>query len=210
MILTLIDRLAFSWLIFSCFLAEGAEFAAHFLVNYMKFLCRIDWCEDSVYSLACIPDGVLVESWARAGGRCDFHPVAPEQTCQWALIARSWKDLAVEHWNRLSELNQKRLPVDRIRTWSWFLLCSCLLLNIDEPWWAQLRWRLDSTTTPVSTPSLKLSSMRSRPMNSLCNQPQVWRTSRRILDDCSIQASISLHFLTFNLISLSTDMLWKK
>lgn len=102
MILMLIDRLAFSWLVSSCFLAEGAEFAAHFLVIYIKFLCRIDWCEDSVYSIAwdpslLLPDGVLVESWARAGGRCDFHPVPPEQTCQRALIARSWKDLAVEH-----------------------------------------------------------------------------------------------------------------
>ena len=69
---------------------------------------------------------------------------------------------------------------------------------------SQLRWRLDSTTTPVSTPSLKLSSMRSRPMNSLCNQPQVWRTSPRILDDCSIHI---FAFLDIRLDSLSTYQL---
>lgn len=191
MILMLIDRLAFSWLVSSCFLTEGAEFAAHFLVIYMKFLCRIDW------------------------GACWI--LGPGRWTMWFPSSRPWTNLPAsfdcKKLERPSSWTLKTEYQNWIRSvcqWtefvheSWFLLCSCLLLNIDEPWWAQLRWRLDSTTTPVSTPSLKLSSMRSRPMNSLCNQPQVWTTSPRILDDCSIHIFAFLDIRLDLTINLST------
>ena len=69
------------------------------------------------------------------------------------------------------------------------LSCSCLYHKFWYPYAMQLRWLLDSTTTLASTPSSKLSLMRSRPTNSLCNQPQEnWYQSHPITGSKAVES----------------------